>query len=130
MGEENTMQPVDFKAFLAERKRRLWAEVRDDIFRSVAEGVHDEWDIPQDPGDRSLLDLLADQNLVVAGIRKEELTQLEEAQQRLEMGRYGICEECGEEIGIARLKVVPFTAHCIKCQKAKEGPPRFPTTKL
>lgn len=45
----------------------------------------------------------------------EELRQIENALQRIETGKYGTCESCGEEISIKRLKAVPQANLCIKC---------------
>jgi len=35
-------------------------------------------------------------------------------------GDYGICEDCGEEIGIERLKVHPISARCVDCREQLE----------
>jgi DnaK suppressor protein len=40
--------------------------------------------------------------------------------QRLGEGKYGICEECGGEIGIERLKARPVTTLCIECKSSQE----------
>lgn len=40
---------------------------------------------------------------------------------RLEDGTYGICEMCGEEISIERLKARPVTTYCIKCKTSMEA---------
>ncbi len=37
------------------------------------------------------------------------------AQERLEHGTYGRCEQCGGSIGIERLAVVPTAATCVSC---------------
>lgn len=42
------------------------------------------------------------------------------ALKRIENGMYGICLECGQEIGLERLKVQPMTAVCIDCKKELE----------
>jgi DnaK suppressor protein len=45
---------------------------------------------------------------------------LDDALERLRVGLYGVCEECGEEISLERLRVVPFAAYCIDCQHQRE----------
>jgi Prokaryotic dksA/traR C4-type zinc finger len=35
---------------------------------------------------------------------------------RLERSRYGLCEGCGDEIPLERLKILPFAAYCVDCQ--------------
>jgi DnaK suppressor protein len=46
---------------------------------------------------------------------------LDDALERLRRGLYGICEECGEEISLERLYVIPFTAYCVDCQHQREN---------
>jgi DnaK suppressor protein len=40
--------------------------------------------------------------------------------QRLTDGDYGICEKCGDEIGVDRLKVQPVTTVCLSCRRHLE----------
>jgi DnaK suppressor protein len=44
----------------------------------------------------------------------------DDALERLRRGLYGVCDECGEEVSLERLRVMPFTAHCIDCQHQRE----------
>lgn len=46
---------------------------------------------------------------------ERELKKIEHALARIEQGEYGRCELCGEDIGEARLKVVPVSVLCIDC---------------
>jgi DnaK suppressor protein len=46
--------------------------------------------------------------------------KIQEALQRLENGEYGVCEECGEDIAIDRLKARPVTTLCIDCKSSQE----------
>ncbi len=48
------------------------------------------------------------------------MVKIEEALQRLDDGNYGVCEECGDKIGIARLKARPVTTLCIDCKSDQE----------
>jgi RNA polymerase-binding transcription factor len=45
---------------------------------------------------------------------------LSEALERLRQGVYGVCDECGEEISLERLRALLFTAYCIDCQHQRE----------
>ena len=117
---------ADLIEMLLEEKRRIWADVRRELFDKVGDRLQAEYDIPQDVGDRSMIDTLEDTGLAVADIRRQELTRIEEAIQRVKAGRYGRCEECGEEISLARLKVAPYAPCCIDCQKEREAPSSGP----
>jgi DnaK suppressor protein len=39
----------------------------------------------------------------------------------IENGEYGICEDCGKEIAIERLKARPIASHCISCKTRQEA---------
>ncbi|MCM0081710.1 TraR/DksA C4-type zinc finger protein [Geomonas sp. Red32] len=121
---------LELRNLLAEQKRRLWTSLREEIFDRAGEEIHAQYEIPQDIGEQSILDLLSDAGLAVADIRKNQLTQLEEAQKRLEAGTYGRCESCGEPISVERLRAVPFTPFCVGCQRAQEAPQKGPGTTL
>jgi DnaK suppressor protein len=125
---EVTMTRIDkqrqqrLRMMLSEEKRKLWNKVRVELFETLGEGLHTQYDIPQDAGEQGILDLLEDTGLKVADIRMAQLTRMEEALRRLEMGTYGRCEDCGEVIDEARLQVAPYAPCCIRCQQRREGP--------
>ncbi len=53
--------------------------------------------------------------------RDRKLTKkIKEALARIDNGTYGICEECGGEIGFERLKARPVTTLCIECKSKQE----------
>ncbi len=45
-----------------------------------------------------------------------ELARINAALERMELGTYGICEECGCHIPYERLKLEPPTQHCVACK--------------
>ena len=45
----------------------------------------------------------------------QEITQIRVALGRIDSGRYGVCDVCGEEIAAKRLEVLPYTGVCIDC---------------
>jgi DnaK suppressor protein len=46
--------------------------------------------------------------------------ELDEALDRIAHGAYGICEECGEPIGLKRLEVNPVAKYCVPCKTKME----------
>jgi DnaK suppressor protein len=109
------------RAILREEKRRLWQELRSEIFRDQ-EKLHSEFEIPRDIGEQSMLDVLSDTGLAVADILRERLTRMEEAERKLEEGTFGVCEDCGADIEEERLRAVPYAIRCVRCQEISEGP--------
>jgi DnaK suppressor protein len=107
---------------LREQKRRMWNELREHLFTQSGQVLQPEYEIPQDAGDRGLIDLLEDTGLALADIRQGDLIQMEEAERKLREGSYGFCEECGAEIDEGRLALIPFANYCVDCQKLHEGP--------
>lgn len=49
-----------------------------------------------------------------------ELTNINKALSKIENKTFGICEMCGEPIGIERLKVKPYAKFCIDCREIYE----------
>jgi DnaK suppressor protein len=103
-----------FRRLLNERKQELLNEAG-----KTVDGMDGEGNLP-DPTDRASLE--SDRNFILR-IRDRErklIAKIDEALRRLEDGTYGVCEECGETIGTARLKARPVTTLCIECKSAQE----------
>jgi DnaK suppressor protein len=49
-----------------------------------------------------------------------EINQIDNALNKIEKGKYGVCECCGDNISKQRLMVIPFASLCIKCKEAEE----------
>lgn len=45
------------------------------------------------------------------------LMEIDAALQKIRKNRFGDCEKCGKPIAKARLKVIPYSRFCVKCQK-------------
>jgi DnaK suppressor protein len=77
-----------------------------------------------DPTDRASLE--TDRNFMLR-IRDREnklIKKIKEALARIEDDTYTICEKCGEDISLARLKARPVTTHCIDCKTKEEAAER------
>ena len=57
---------------------------------------------------QEVLDALANEGV-------HEISLITAALRKMDEGTFGICSECGEEIGIGRLKARPFASKCINC---------------
>lgn len=56
----------------------------------------------------------------LAEVESQELARTENALERMKEGRYGICENCGNNIPMARLQALPYATFCIACQRESE----------
>ncbi len=52
--------------------------------------------------------------------KSERFYEVQDALFRIENGTYGICTNCGDEIGPARLNAYPTTTLCLECQRDQE----------
>lgn len=110
------------------KKERLLLKMREDIvaearaeikkFKSgekkqIVEAVLDD-------GDLSFVDLSEDISLKQLSTHRETLIKIDEALRKLNDGTYGLCEDCGDDISVERLKIIPFATHCKDCQENKE----------
>lgn len=105
-----------FKAFLSERLEELLSQADNTV-----SGMTSQKENFPDPTDRASLE--ADRNFMLR-IRDREhklIKKIKSAMERLENGTFGICETCGEEISIERLKARPVTTQCIDCKTKEEA---------
>ncbi len=52
--------------------------------------------------------------------RRDLISQLERAMERVDEGRYGLCESCGKPIAKARLQAFPGATLCLACKQREE----------
>ena len=52
---------------------------------------------------------------------RANLRWVDRALSKMELGTYGTCERCGNEIAIERLDALPWAILCIDCKRAGEG---------
>ena len=101
---------------LLETKKQLLREMQGRV-KEETEGIKDEGrdtnDLASDERDREI-------NFILNDREREKLHAIDEALQRIKDKTYGICESCEGEIQLGRLKVLPFTRLCVKCQEENE----------
>lgn len=74
-------------------------------------------DGPVDPDFEEQAVMLQNNEVVdhLDAIERKELNDINNALQRIENKTFGICIECGEEIGGKRLEALPTTTLCMNC---------------
>lgn len=106
---------------LKENYQALLREVREELDNS---GNQHRIDLlnnePGDTGDESLANALADFNLTILDRHIDGMRDIEAALQRVRNGEYGVCIDCGDDVGFGRLQAYPTAKRCIVCQEQRE----------
>jgi len=74
----------------------------------------------KDEGDHAAMSLETAVDNAILGQQSQELGEIELALDRINNKTYGICDMCGDEINIERLKVKIFARYCITCREVVE----------
>src|SRR6476660_1308763 len=120
MADLTKAQLQQLRQKLVDRQRVLVAEVREKREQAAAEGNEDAIGAVGDAGDESVMRAATDLDLQEAGRDVQELNDIDAALRRMEDGSYGICDECGQEIGYPRLDAQPTALRCISDQEKYE----------
>jgi RNA polymerase-binding protein DksA len=109
-------QTRELKSALEQRRAALVAEVSRDLGKMREDRLADLAGPAPDPGDESVASLISDLDQADATRDLSELRMLESARRRMAEGSYGICSNCGQDIGFERLRANPGAERCIRCQ--------------
>ncbi|MDP2831375.1 MAG: TraR/DksA family transcriptional regulator [Candidatus Omnitrophota bacterium] len=114
----------DFKKIVLKRKEEILNDLKhisDDTLRKsqkeasgdISGYTYHMADVATDNYDREF-------SLGIASSERKSLYELDDALKRIEEGVFGICDDCKSSIAKIRLRAVPSTRLCIKCQQKKE----------
>ena len=112
------MTPQDMEYF-----RNLLNQMLVDAQRngdSTLEEMTDSQSAYADPSDRATAESDRSFTLRIRDRERKLISKIKEALKRMDDGEYGVCEECGEDIGLARLKARPVTTLCVYCKARQE----------
>ncbi|MFG2544334.1 TraR/DksA C4-type zinc finger protein [Streptomyces sp. NPDC048594] len=99
---------------------RLRTEI-DSAERSLQGMMRDSGDgAGDDEADTGSKNITREHELALAATAREVLTQTEHALERLDAGTYGLCENCGNPIGKARMQAFPRATLCVECKQKQE----------
>lgn len=105
--------------------REILLQMKKEILQNLAERIKSSDIASQreigDIFDEADLEQTREFNLLLGTREKQKLEQIESALARMEKGEYGFCEDCGENIPIGRLRVMPFATLCVKCKAERES---------
>ncbi|MBK3624642.1 TraR/DksA C4-type zinc finger protein, partial [Streptomyces sp. MBT49] len=108
------------RAELESEQARLRAELASSeaaltgLMRDSGDGAGD------DQADTGTKNITREHELALAANAREMLIQTEHALERLDAGTYGLCENCGQAIGKARMQAFPRATLCVECKQKQE----------
>ena len=78
--------------------------------------------IEQSPDQLDEIQTASDRDLAISKIDRQskQLRDVRAALRRIGDGKFGICEQCDEDIAPKRLAAIPWASLCIVCQEAEE----------
>ncbi len=105
---------------LRERLLVMRREIAGEVTALKVEGFSLGNDGTQDVGDDAANTYARQVLLGLSEREREVLHEIDDALDRIDDDSYGVCEDCGDEIGLARLNVVPYASLCVECKSNRE----------
>lgn len=86
----------------------------DSIKENVTQAANADWnEQAQERENDEVLDALGNE------VRRE-LNLVNGALHRIKLGEYEYCDDCGQNIDISRLNILPYTQYCITCASKRD----------
>jgi DnaK suppressor protein len=95
-------------------------EILSDAAKAMNENLGVAEEDLSDTIDRSSIETDRNFTLRLRDRERKLLKKIDEALSRIDNKTFGVCEECGEDIGVNRLKVRPVATLCIACKEEQE----------
>ena len=111
---------TELKRILEGRRLEIISEVKDKMRDVRSEGALVPRQGVRDEVESSEADIQDDIEFALLQMKTETLNKVGEALLGLDVGTYGYCDECGEEISEQRLRALPFAIRCKNCEEARE----------
>ena len=100
---------------LLERRKKLLESMTTEITSTLETSGHPLADMM----DMATATMERETSLRIGSSESSEVEEIDRAIERLDCGKYGICEDCGGHISAPRLRAKPSASLCVKC-KAKD----------
>lgn len=111
----NSDAKILLKAVIENKRRQLVTEIR-----AHTAGLN-IGESEADPTDQVQSMIGRDQSAGLVARLSNTLAQVDRSIESLSEGSYGLCVECDGDIGLARLRAIPWASHCIRCQQLLES---------
>ena len=107
---------IDYRSLLINNLYKLQLSAR----KKFLEMKSNDPQMLKDPIDRSSLEANQSLEFIIHDRERLAMREIKDALSKIDRGVFGICEECGCEIGETRLLVSPSSRLCVYCQERKE----------
>jgi RNA polymerase-binding transcription factor len=113
-------EQANFKSQLLELRKRLQGEVgmAEEALREDVVAPGNITSVPTHPADQDVEGL--DSEIAIAQNEELLLEQVEAALERIRVGTFGVCQQCGRTIDAQRLQAVPYASRCIDCARGHD----------
>ncbi len=112
----NTKEIEFFRTALEERKRKI----ETNLLATSGEMTGMRDNELKDEADHAAMSLETAVDNAILCQQSKELGEIVLALDRINKKTYGVCDMCGDEINIERLKVKNFAGYCITCREVVE----------
>jgi DnaK suppressor protein len=112
--------------FLAEQRELLYEErasytKQAEELKAEADSLaleHEPGDVQFDEegGEGGTSNVDRELDLVLSAQARGAVVEIDRALAKIDIGNYGVCEQCGQPIPHARLKALPYAALCVACK--------------
>jgi len=123
-GKVRKKELAEFKSMLLELRRKLTSNIdqlHNDALKTAGETVDELSDVPAEHmADRGSDNFVRDLKIGILQDSDAELCDVNLALEKIDLGTFGKCEHCDGDIGLKRLRALPFARLCIKCRQAEE----------
>ena len=106
----------EFREILVTKRKEMLSLYEHDV-KVGQESTDDNAD---DFADRANNSYQRETMFALSNTEREMLILIDEAFDRIDKGKYGVCDYCTGSIGIERLKALPWARYCIDCQEREE----------
>lgn len=124
-GNEMQQESINkYKEILIEEKERLETQLKkskeeEKLSQKESTGELSSYD--NHPGDNGTATFDREMDQGIKDNSFALLKQVNDALSKIESGKFGFCQKCGEELSESRLEVVPYSSLCEKCKKSEEN---------
>lgn len=84
------------------------------------EDMTESSEVYADPADRATAESDRAFTLRLRDRERKLVKKIQKAVDRIDEGEFGICQDCGDDISVPRLKARPMTTLCINCKSKQE----------